>query len=141
MPVDASSRPAPLRLAPLWWALGWAFVALVTYLSLTPSPPPPQELLGFDIAHAAAYAWLMFWFAHLLPTRAARLRCALALCALGILLEFLQGASGYRVLSYADMRDDAIGVAIGALVASTGLARVLPSIDAALAASLGRARG
>lgn len=139
MPVDASSRPAPLRLAPLWWALGWAFVALVAYLSLTPSPPPPQELLGFDIAHAAAYAWLMFWFAHLLPTRAARLRCAAALCGFGILLEVLQGTTGYRVFSYADMRDDAIGVAIGAIVASTALARVLPGVDAALAARLGRA--
>jgi VanZ family protein len=96
-------------------------------------------MLGFDFAHGAAYACLMFWFAQLYEGRDGRVTCAAALVAMGVALEIAQGWTGYRGFSYADMRDDAIGVAIGALVAFTALARVLPGIDAALAASLGRA--
>ena len=123
----------PLHLRPLWLAVGWAGVALVIYLSLTSSPLPSGEVLGFDFAHAVAYACLMFWFAQLYEGRGERAVIAVALAALGVALEVLQGWTGYRGFSYADMRDDALGVALGWWLATTPLSRVLPLVDARLA--------
>jgi VanZ family protein len=120
-------------LRPLWLAVGWAGVALVIYLSLTSSPLPSGEVLGFDMAHAAAYACLMLWFAQLYEGMGARAVIAVALAALGVALEVLQGWTGYRGFSYADMRDDALGVALGWWLATTPLSRVLPLVDARLA--------
>jgi len=123
----------PLRLGPLWLAVGWAGIALVIYLSLTSSPLPSGEMLGFDFAHGAAYASLMFWFAQLYGGRGRRVTIAVALVAMGVALEVVQGWTGYRGFSYADMRDDAIGVALGWWLATTPLSRVLPLVDERLA--------
>lgn len=132
MAAPESARP-PLRHRPLWLAVGWASVALVVHLSLTSAPLPSGEMLGFDFAHAAAYAWLMFWFAQLFAAWRERVAFAVAFAAMGAVLEVLQGATGYRVLSFADMRDDAVGVALGWWLATTPLALLLPRIDARLA--------
>jgi VanZ family protein len=129
---------APLRFRAVWLAAGWVGVALVVYLSLTPDPPPPGELLGFDFAHAVAYASLMFWFAQLYEARGARAAIALALCAMGVTLELLQGLTEYRTFSYPDMRDDAIGVALGLVLAATRLSAMLPQLDARLAQAAAR---
>jgi VanZ family protein len=126
---------ARLHHRPLWLAIGWSSIALVVYLSLTTDPLPSGEALGVDFAHAAAYAWLMFWFAQLHVARGTRLVLAGAFCALGATLELMQGYSGYRVFSYVDMRDDAIGVALGWWVATTRLSALLPRLDAWLAPS------
>jgi VanZ family protein len=127
-----ATRP-PLRYRPLWLAVGWAGVVLVTYLSLTSSPLPSGEMLGFDFAHGAAYACLMFWFAQLYESREGRVTIAVALVVMGVALEIAQGWTGYRGFSYADMRDDAIGVALGWWLATTPLSRMLPLVDSRLA--------
>jgi VanZ family protein len=127
-----AARP-PLRYRPLWLAVGWAGVVLVIYLSLTSSPLPSGEMLGFDFAHGAAYASLMFWFAQLYVGRGGRATSAVALVAMGVALEIAQGWTGYRGFSYADMRDDAIGVALGWWLATTPLSRMLPFVDSRLA--------
>lgn len=92
--------------------MGWCWVALVVYFTLTPSPPRMD--LGIDFAdklqHLFAYAWLMGWFAPLYPDRRPRLRVAVALVALGITLEFLQYLGGVRYLEVADMLANATGV-------------------------------
>jgi VanZ family protein len=139
MPVERFPRRVDLALRPLWLAVGWLSVALIVFLSLTPDPLPPAEVGGFDIAHAGAYAWLGFWFAQLYPRRRSMLVVALALIALGIALEFGQRWTGYRTFSYADMRDDAVGVVIGLALVATPLARLLPALDARL--SRGRVNG
>lgn len=139
MAVPASGTAAvPLRFRGLWLAAGWAGVALVVFLSLTPDPLPPGELLGFDFAHALAYASLMFWFAQLYEARGARAAVALGLCALGVTLELLQGLTEYRTFSYADMRDDAVGVALGLALLLTPLSTMLPQLDARLARAFAR---
>ena len=119
-----------------WSAAGWAFVALVVFLSLTPDPLPAAELGRFDVAHAAAYAWLGYWFAQIHSAPRARLLVAAALACLGIGLEFAQGWTGYRTFSYNDMRDDAIGALAGVALASTRLGGVLLALDARLARAI-----
>ena len=85
----------------LWWETRW-FVALVVFLSLTPDPLPAAQLGRFDIAHAAAYAWLGYWFAQLHAARGRRLLFVVALSGLGIGLEFAQASTGYRTFSYGE---------------------------------------
>ena len=93
-----------LRYAGLWVLCGWAFVALVVFLSLTPNPPEPRQLLAIDVGHLLAYAWLMFWFTSLYPAVSSNVYTAAGLCLMGIALECLQGSTDYRTLSYVDMR-------------------------------------
>jgi VanZ family protein len=135
---DAAVRPAPLALRGAWLAAGWLMVALVIWLSVTPNPPPPGVVYGFDAAHAAAYATLMFWFAQLYAATPVRVALAIAFVALGVGLEIAQGFLPNREMNFADMRDNSAGVAIGWLLAATALRRVLPAIDAQLAAVLRR---
>lgn len=129
-----------LRYRSLWLGLGWLFVALVVYLSLTPDPIPAAEAYGFDAGHALAYAWLMFWFGQIERASRTRLRIALALCALGISLELMQGLTTYREFSWADMRDNIFGVVLGVILAATPLVSILSRFDARLALQLDRAR-
>jgi VanZ family protein len=92
--------------------LGWALVAAIVWLSLTPSPPTIDVDQSDKVGHAFAYCATMFWFAQLYLRSAVRVRYALGLVALGIALEFMQGWVG-RDFELADMAADAFGVALG----------------------------
>jgi VanZ family protein len=118
-----------------WWVIGWAWVALVWYLSLTADPIDIDLGTTFNdkIGHAAAYAWLMFWFGNLYAHRQARIRYALMFIAMGILLEILQGSlTTTRQYSYGDMLANATGVGIGFLLVLGMLGRALQKIESLL---------
>jgi len=93
-------------------AIGWAAVAVVTYLSLTPSPPDSGIDGGDKLGHFLAYAGLTYWFGRLYFYRT-RAAYALGFCAMGIALEFAQGALGHRSMELADMAANTLGVAAG----------------------------
>ena len=50
---------------PFLLILGWALVALIIYLSLTPHPPSIHVAQGDKLGHAFGYPTTMFWFAQL----------------------------------------------------------------------------
>ncbi|HET7198440.1 MAG TPA: VanZ family protein [Burkholderiales bacterium] len=95
-------------------AFGWALVALIVWLSLTPSPPsldlgiPQADKLG----HFSFYGLAMFWFARLYLRTPVRAAYAAGFIAMGIALEFIQAHVG-RDFEVADMAADAVGVALG----------------------------
>ncbi len=60
----------------------------------------------------------MFWFCQLYASRRARVGYALGFIALGIALEFIQRATGYRSFELWDMVADGAGVLIGWLLAA-----------------------
>ncbi len=101
----------------LWVGIGWFGVVLLIFLSLTPQPPEIPIEQGDKFGHAFAYAMLMYWWAQLLPAARQRLRVAAALLALGIAIEYVQGWTGWRSFDYYDMLADAIGIALGWLIA------------------------
>ena len=105
---------------PLWIAVGWAMVAAVVWLSLTPSPPKVDFEQSDKVGHLLAYGALMFWFAQLYARRA-RVLCAAGFVLMGIGLEFAQGALGYRTPEGLDMLANTLGV-----VAGWGAALILP---------------
>lgn len=125
--------PGNLRFEFIWRLTAWLWVALVVWLSLTPAPLPQAQLVELDAGHLVAYAWLMFWFAQVHLRRRARIGIAIALVLMGVALELVQGQTSYRTLSYADMRDNSMGVVLGWWLALTRASRVLPAVDAWLA--------
>ena len=109
-----------LRLAhaPAWIAASLLLVALVAWGSLMPGSdvPGPPNLDKFE--HAAVYALLAVWFTGLV-VRQHYLAVAVALVALGVLMEVLQQAM--QLGRQADVLDavanacgSAAGVALGA---------------------------
>jgi len=126
-----------LRFGRLWWAIVVGLVALVVWLSLTPDPIDVGGPEGFDPGHFIAYAVMMFWFAQLLRPGRGRIAAAIALVALGVGLEFAQLLTSERHFDPADMRDDAIGVAAGFLLAMSPLGMALQYLERRLAAVLG----
>ena len=91
-------------------AAGWAWAAAIVWLSLTPSPPQVDVSHSDKLGHFVAYGLLMFWFARLYKNR---LAYAAAFIAMGIGLEFAQGALGYRTSEVFDMLANTIGVFMG----------------------------
>jgi VanZ family protein len=94
-------------------AAGWGWAAAIIWLSLTPSPPRVDIAYGDKLGHLAAYGLLMLWFAQLYVARARRIAHAAIFLAMGVGLEFLQGALGIRSYEIADMYANTLGVALG----------------------------
>jgi VanZ family protein len=97
----------------LFVAVGWALVGVILWLSLTPQPPQVDFEQSDKVGHFIAYGGLMFWFCQLYPAARTRLAYAAGFIAMGIVIEFLQRATGYRSFEVMDMVADAIGVALG----------------------------
>ncbi len=97
-------------------------VAIVCWLSLTPHPPEPPDILGWDKSqHFVAYAALMAWFRQ---SFFRHWRWPAFLLGLGLTLEYLQSLTGYRTADVFDMLANGIGVLIG-----WGLAGWLPRME------------
>ena len=95
---------------PLWLAIGWSLVLVVTVLSLMPVQQLPEVSYNDKIGHLLAYFSMMAWFGQIHERRPTPV---FALLAMGALLEVLQGWSGYRDMSGLDMLANAAGVALG----------------------------
>lgn len=116
-----------------WLAVGWLLVSLVIYLSLTPHPPEPLLFNHADkLEHGFAYASLSLWFCQIYLQARQRAVVIAGLAALGVVLEFLQGASGYRMFEIADMAANSCGVLLGFLLVRTRLGRLFILIETAL---------
>lgn len=105
----------------LWlgiWMFGWL---LCIVLSLTPSVPIPAGVPDGDkIGHMFAYGVLSTWAVMIFRSRRQWLRSAVALLALGIAIEFAQGAlTAYRTADPYDALADAVGITLGLCLAWT----------------------
>jgi VanZ family protein len=94
-------------------ALGWAWVAAIIWLSLTPSPPKVDFEQSDKLGHFLAYGSLMLWFCFLYTATKTRIGYAVGFVAMGVGLEFIQGMLGYRTYEVFDMLANAIGVLLG----------------------------
>lgn len=113
-----------------WLALGWLWVATVSYLSLMPHPPEPVSFDGVDkLEHALAYTLLMLWFCQIVVAKRARILLFIAFVVMGVAIEILQGLSGYRYFEYADMLANTTGVLIGFCLAYTQMGCVLMKLE------------
>src|SRR5260370_39018940 len=122
----------------MWLVLGWGMVAAVVVLSLIPIPIDLGENRD-KLAHAAAYGGLSFWFGMIHASRRRQLAIAIALAAMGVVLEFLQGLTDYRTFEVADMIANAIGAALGWGLAQTHLRNGLECAERLIGAVLRKA--
>jgi hypothetical protein len=121
------------RLPLLWWALGWGLIGLVAYLSLVSMPPVNMEFDSSDkVGHLLAYGALMGWFGQLYVTLRRQAIMAAGFCAMGVMLEFLQGWGGSRMFDPADMLANTAGVALGWWLTRGWFAGILFRLDRAL---------
>lgn len=109
--------------------IGYGFVALVIYLSVMRLPADLGFGVDLDLGHVIAYFWLMIWFAQLYRSIAARLWLAIGFFSMGVALEYLQGAMGYRHFDYADMLRNLSGLAAGFLLALTPMQNMLQVVE------------
>ena len=130
--TQASYRYRRIRLL-----LGWGMVAAIVVLSLIPVEVDLSE--GRDkLAHFAAYGSLSFWFGMIFGRRGVQLGIAVALAAVGVALEFLQGLTDYRSFEIADMVANAMGAGLGWCLAQTPLRSALTLAERWIAAAAGK---
>jgi VanZ family protein len=121
------NKPFELHLRPLWFALAYAQLLLVAVLSLTPAV---ANVGGSDkLGHFLAYAMLSIAFSVIIRQRLSLWRVLFGLIAFGILMEYLQGLTGYRYADPEDALANGIGVAFGLLFHFSPLRRVLLRLD------------
>ena len=114
----------------VWLTLGWLWVAAVFFISLIPLPPQPFILYGVDkLQHALAYSLLMLWFCQVYVVLGTCIRLLLMLVTMGVIIEILQGMSGYRSFEYADMLANLIGVLIGWGLMRTRMGRIFTTLE------------
>lgn len=129
--MTATSALKPLRHPRRWLALwGLAIVATVV-VCLLPGPDLPEVPDGADkIEHVVAYFVLAAAAVQLYATRRALVLAAAGLIALGIAIEFAQGAfSTTRAADVWDAVADTVGVLAGLAIALTPLRDLLLRLD------------
>ena len=116
----------PLRLKKVWLALGWFAICSLIYQSLDPSPLHlPDFLFADKLTHFLVYAGIMLWFGFIYSPGKKYFLLGLSLILLGVTLELLQGAGGYRSMEVSDASLNALGVFVGGLLARTRLSSAL----------------
>ena len=114
---------------PIWLSLGILMIAVVWVLSLIPHPPQ----IGFEnedkFAHIIAYGALMLWWSQIVIGLRERVILAACLIAMGILIEFVQGWTGWRTFDTHDMIANAAGVGLGWCLACTPAGSVLARLE------------
>jgi VanZ family protein len=125
-----TSGPTQLRYGAIWQVMGWLMVAVVVYLSLSPSPPKGPDFPDSDkLMHGLTYLVLTVWFGQLYRSGGGRLGWATAFAAMGAVLEVLQGLGGVREASLADGAANAAGAACGWLLLRTRLSAGLVWVE------------
>jgi VanZ family protein len=91
--------------------------------------PSPLHLPAFPFAdkltHFLVYGCIMLWFGFIYSPGKTYFLIGLCLILLGVTLELLQGASGYRFMEVSDASLNALGVFVGGLLAHTRLSSAL----------------
>ena len=71
----------------------------------------------------------MWWWAQLWRAWRKRLRLAAALTLMGVVIEFVQGATGWRTFDAMDMLANGAGVLIGWVLVATPLGKLLGVVE------------
>jgi VanZ family protein len=105
----------PLRRPGLWLGLWLLAIAVVVVLSLTPPPPFPDLPRGTDkLEHALSYGLLAAGAVQIFLRRRSQWLAGLGLIAMGVALEFAQGAfTADRMQDPFDAIANSVGVLLG----------------------------
>ena len=121
----------PFKLIRLWYALGAMLLLAVMVASLIPMPDDVG--ISDKTGHLIVYLVLSGWFSLLARNRFILGMSLLGLVLYGMLIELLQGLTGYRFAEWGDVVANSLGCALGALGYLPPLRRCFAVIDARLA--------
>jgi len=108
--LEPQSINSGLQLRKLWFALAYSLTLAVGVLSLIPGP----DIGASDkLAHFLTYAVLSAAFSLIVEQRKSLWLILTGLIVYGLLLEFLQGLTGYRFEDMADALANSLGVLTG----------------------------
>lgn len=97
-----------------WWiVIGLAILGIIWVGSLMPVERLPRVGGGDKLHHFAAYAVCSFCWCALAASLRGKLAWICGIAAMGVVIEFLQGASGFRHFERADMIANALGALTG----------------------------
>ncbi len=102
-----------------WRTLLALLLCIVTWLALTPAPPPSADLGWDKLNHIAAFAALAA--AAFLGYGGAWRRIAMALLGYGAMIEVLQSFTSARSSDAADLLADGLGIACGLVLAAAAV--------------------
>ncbi len=122
---ETLAKERMLRLSNLWQTIGYLIILSIIVLSLIPNPEEVTPFSASDkVLHVIAYAVSMFWFG--LCFRRGRLYViGIILLVLGIVIEIVQGQTGYREMSLYDIFANITGIVIGLLLSFSRLSWTL----------------
>lgn len=99
------------------WAVGWAMLATILWLSLAPLPENTLAVPGSDkLAHCAAWLAVSLWFLLLICQPGQRIWWLTAFVLTGGLIEIAQSFTPYRHGDWLDFAANSAGVLIAWLV-------------------------
>jgi len=127
--------PRQLQLIRLWSAIGLAMLVVVAFVSLIPAP---DVGVNDKVSHLLTYCLLVAWFGLLARNRIILGWTIIALIAYGMIIEWLQGQTGYRFAEWGDVIANSVGCLVGGALYFTPLHRLMRKLDAMLASSLQR---
>lgn len=130
-----SVKNSDLKLGWLWWGLAVALLITVAWASLVPGP---GVQVNDKWLHLVVYFGLSGTFSIIIVQRRSLLVIFVGLTLYGILLEYLQGLTTYRVTEITDAFANCLGIAIGLIVYFSPLYRIFRGIDTHLAKLVNR---
>lgn len=117
----------PFKFHRLWSSLAYALLGLLALLSLIPAP----DLGSSDkLLHFFAYAGLSAIFVILVQRQRALWLVVVGLLLFGVLIEFAQGFTSYRMLDSRDMLANGLGVFSGLILRATAIPETIRLIEA-----------
>ena len=120
-----------LRYPRLWLIIGYVMVLAAVFGSIGPGIRNVPPAFDDKVVHTAVYFVLMIWFAGIYK-RGHYLWVAVALFALGGVIEFLQGQLSHRSGELADLLANSAGIGIGVVLALVGLGSWCTRLEARL---------
>ncbi len=124
--MTATTLLKPLRWPRCWLALWWLAVLGTIVVCLIPPPPIPLPENSDKVEHFLAYFLLAASAVQIYPRRAALIWAAVGLVALGIGIEFAQGAlTVNRMADPMDALANSVGVLAGMAIVFTPLRDLL----------------
>ena len=124
-----------LQLIRLWSAMGIVMLMAVAFVSLMPAP---DVGVSDKLSHLLTYFLLAGWFGLLARNPVILGWTVVALIVYGMIIELLQGQTGYRFAEWGDVIANGAGCVVGATLYFTPLRRLFYCVDATLASSLRR---
>lgn len=121
----------PYKLVRLWYTLGAILLLAVMVVSLIPMPDDVS--VSDKTGHLFVYLVLSGWFSLLARDRGILGLSLLGLVLYGMLIELLQGLTGYRSAEWGDVIANTLGCALGTLGYLPPLRRFFGAVDARLA--------